>query len=699
MRLVSRVFVFASSLFIIIYGVLPGIFLLRGGFIEAYVAGKDLLAGTNPILFYRFPEFQRLIDISGLSTKILPTIVSTPPALLVESVMAVFPVFISRLLATAASFAAMVILAHAASAIAKSSNRMSYAVLLSSSFALATNFNSSQPLIIMTLMFALSFYAGTLKAERISGITLGLLFPFGAFAAIPAVLFLLSKKWKTFVYFLAASSAVIIVAYLIEGRTVFFFYLQKVFPYYLNGRVGNPFSIDYQTPWSLFRRVFIFDAALNPSPIIASKEAFLIAVSLFKAVVVIPCAYFFYRGITQEDYREALIAASFPVVLLSPTGYVFQFVLLAPAIVALAQTAIEEKRIKSARFFLVVFALACLPVYKLFPNYLPLHNLFLLYEELMLLLILFFSYLAFQSRKLPRRLLPVRALITAAIISAATFTLFLGDRSLARSFSSPVKSVLQPGPASEVAFSPALENDHLTYVTIDSATGQLIPESSALRLNSGANCYGISSDEAGRNFAIDRSDSGRGAVYFKTKMAHLTFIGSRGRISQAGDLGSFEQDGKLYVVDLDPGQISLLDTLNYLPFRVVASCFNSGIDDEIDYILDSLNSSYSIIRYSLTSGILSSRLIKFWPQSFCSENDEVFLARARGDSTEVVTFNRNEFDELLFALPGNIMDMRILQGKLYFSADFERGLNLPTIYEYPLDSDRSPLQIDKGAQP
>ena len=206
MRLVSRVFVFASTLFIIIYGILPGIFLLRVSFIAAYVAGRNLLAGMNPIVFYRFPDLQKLIDRSGFSTKFVPPLVSTPSSLLIDSLLAIFPISVSRFLTGAINLAALILLAHISSSVAKSSVKTSYLVILSSSFALATNFSVSQPMIILALLFVLSFYASSTNAEGTAGVALGIIFPFSAFAAIPAVLFLLSKKWRTFLYFVLSGA-------------------------------------------------------------------------------------------------------------------------------------------------------------------------------------------------------------------------------------------------------------------------------------------------------------------------------------------------------------------------------------------------------------------------------------------------------------------------------------------------------------
>lgn len=699
MRLVARVFVFASTLLIIIYGILPGLFLLRGGFIVAYVAGRNLLAGVNPILFYRFPYFQSLIDQSQLSTRVFPPLVSTPPSVLVNSLVAIFPPLVSRFLIAAISFGALILLVHISSSLTKSSVRTSYLVLLSSSFALATNFSSSAPMIILTFLFVLSFYALAIKAERASGLALGIIFPFSAFAAIPAVLFLLSKKWKTFLYFILASALIVGFTYLIEGRAALVYYIQKVFPYFLNGKVGNPFSTEYQTAWSFFRRMFVFNVTLNPSPIFASRDAYLLAVSLFKSLIIVPCAYFFYKGVTQEDYRESLTAATFVAVLMSPTGSVFQLVLLAPGIISMAETALEENRLKTARLFLVLYALGCLPIFRVLENYLGIQNLFLLYEEFIVVFLLYLGYLFFQLRKLRGHLLPVRAAITSAVISAVTVTLFLGDRTLMKSTFSPAEPVLEKGMSGAMAFSPALQDGRLTYITSDSASGRLIPFGSSLAVDGRDNCYGVASDQYGYNLAMDGIQSGQPVVYFKTRGADVSFRGANASVSRDGDIGSFESNGKVYLVDLDPREISPLDTLDFLPFRIIASCLNAGIDNEIDFVLDSLNSSFSVVRYDLSTRRISSSQIPFRPSSICAEDDNLYLVHGENDSTEVTVVYSGTAQARLLALRGNIEDMAVLGHNLYFSSDFDRGMNFPTIYRYPLEDLAMKERSIKSSQP
>lgn len=655
---------------------------MGGGFIPSYVAGENLLRGIDPTIFYRFPDFQKLIDVSGLSSKVFFSAIATPASFLIDSLIAIPPAAVSKFLLTAVNLAALVLLVHVSARLAKSLVRTAYLVFLSSSFALATNFSSSEPFIILTLFFVMAFYAFAMEADGAAGFILGLVFPFEAFAAIPAALFLLSKKWRILVYFVISSLLILSITCLIVGESTIVYYLQRVFPFYLNGKVQNPFSISYQTAWSFCRRLFLYDATFNTHPITVSRNAYVLAISFFKAVVAVPSAYFFYRGVEKKNPREAFIAATMSIIFLSPTGTTFQLVLLAPAIICLAQTALDEGRTNAARVFIVLYALSCMPFYVVLSSYLKIENPFLLYERLFLLIMLFISYLVFESRFLSRGLLAVRAGIIGATIVAVTATLYFGD-STPKTTEPPLAVPALSGSELEVAgFSPTLCENRLAYVTVNS--GSLILTSNQIENVTGDshNCYRLSSENGGENYVFETTKEREVTSSFKTKNGTASFVGESGSISHNGDFGAFSQTGKLYVVDLRSKHTSLVDSVDILPFKITQCNFNTGRNSEIAVAIDSLNGSYSIGAYDLLSHKVSTFPIGFPVSLVCADGDNFYMTFEDGDSTSVWLMKNSDMPTEFFAVHGNIIDISVLNHDLYFSSDFERGLNLPTIYRY-----------------
>lgn len=505
MRLIAKIFVFVSALFIILYGILPGFFRVEGNFIASYVAGKSLLRGIDPMVFYRFPDFQRLIDASGLSNRIFSLAASTPATFIFDALIAIPPVALSKFLVTAIDLVALVLLVHATAKLATSSVRTAYLVFLSSSYVLATNYSSAEPFIILTLFFATSFIAFSMKAEKAAGVILGLVFPFKVFFAIPAILFLLARKWRVFTYFVLSSLFVIVVTYLVVGESTIAYYMQRVFPFYINGRLQDPFSISYQTGWSFFKRLFFFSPTLNPDPVLSSRTAYVFSISLFKAFTIVPPTYFFYRGIEKNNSREAFVASTFPVIFLSPTGTTFQLLLLAPAIICLAQAALDEQRISTAKLFIVLYAMACIPFFSGLADYLKVQTPILLYERFLLLLSIYVVYLIFQLRTLSRHLLAWRMSMTAALIAAVTVTLYFGDNTPRTTSQFPAVPVLSGDQLETAAFSPALSRGGLIYVGIDSASRNYTVQNEAPLSDQSGNCYHVSASNDGTSLMIETS--------------------------------------------------------------------------------------------------------------------------------------------------------------------------------------------------
>ncbi|HUI31171.1 MAG TPA: glycosyltransferase 87 family protein [Candidatus Acidoferrales bacterium] len=688
MRLFARIFVFASSLFIILYGILPGFFKVEGDFIAFYVAGRNILHGTDPVLFYRFPDFQQLVDTSGLSTRIFSVASSTPASFLIDTILAVAPAGFSKFILTAINIAAFVLLVHVSAKLANSSIRTAYVVFLSSSFALATNFSSGEPFIIVSLFFALAFLAFSISAERASGTILGVIFPFEVFAIAPALLFLLAKRWKVFIYFLLMSLILLSIAYLLVGESTIVYYLQRVFPFYFNARVLNPFSISYQTAWSFLRTIFLLDPALNPHPLFASARGYMFSISMFKALVLVPSAYFFYRGIEKKNAREALVAGTFPVLFLSPTAASYQLVLMAPAIICLGQTALEEQKTATARLFIVLYVLACLPIHSFLSNSLNIQTPFILFERFFLLVSIYAAYLIFQMRHLPKHLLAVRMSITTAIIAAVTITLYAGTSDMTSTV--PAVPVLSGDQLRSVAFSPAVFGNKLEYVGLDSTSQNYVIKSGSDPnfLDPPENCYRVSIDEKGENSGIETTDENRIVVSFRTEYGTRFFAGTNCSVSRDGDLGSFITGGKLFIVDLRERQIPVVDSMNILPFKITQETFNvekkfaGSSTKEIVLLIDSLNGANSIATYNPATRNLQTHRTVLHASAISADGEEFYATSEDGDSTSIWSQRGDDQPIKLFSVHGNIMDINVADHTLYFSSDFERGLSFPTIYRW-----------------
>ncbi len=682
MRLIVRLFLFASSLFIVLYGILPGLFSLQGDFIASFVAGRSFLNGVNPVMFYRFPLFQRLIEQSGFSSGLVSYAGAAPSSIIADAVLALPPAVVGRFLFTALNVAAIFTLVHTTANISGATIRTAYLIFLSSSFALAVNFQSSEPFILLTLLFVLAFYAYSKGRVAACGAILGLTFPFSPLTAIPALFFLLSTRWRVFTYFIVAAVLTLAMTYVVVGQTAIVYYFQRIFPAYINGRIMNPFSESYQTAWSFFRRLFVYNQTLNPHPVIGSTTAYLVAVSVFRAAVIVPTAYFFYKGLSIGKTRDALVAASFPIMFLSPAAATPDMIILAPAVIVLVKSALEEGQRKTAYSFAVLYAIACLPNLSTISHYLRFSSLLIDYERFFVLISFYVAYLLYQKRVVPARLRRMRAALTAAVVCAVSLTLYLGDHSLQPSSPLPLHPALEGAALEGIGFSPGLRSWKLICIGSDSESENFIPHGIKLPKLGGHSVYKYSSDQSGRNFAIETVQNGASILYFRTHSAESAFPGRQASVSPDGDYGAFVRHGKIFILDLDQYYFYPVDSLSLMPYIISSCTFNSGINNELDFIIDSLNSSYSIGTYNLFSRKVSTLPLPFQPSLICSEGDDYYVTQDVADTTKLWKLSADSGLTNLFAMRGNIFDIAVLRRSLYLSSDFRRGLDYPTVYKY-----------------
>ncbi len=686
MRLTARLFVFASSLFIALYGILPGFFKLKGNFIASFVAGRSFLQGIDPVVFYRFPLFQRLIDQRGLADGILTYVANAPSWIMADAVLAILPASVGRFLLTGVNVAALFLLVHVTSKLAGAEKRTAYLVVLTSSFALATNFQSSEPYILLTLLLVLAFYAFSINRLGACGAFLGLAFPFNPFFAIPAIFFLLSAKWRTFTYFAVVAAAILALTFVVVGESAVVYYFQRILPAYINGRIMNPFSESYQTAWSLFRRLFIYNQTLNAHPLLDSTSAYIAVTSVFKATVIVPCAYFFYKGLSLGKPGDALAAISFPIIFLSPTAAASHLFILAPAIVVLVQSALGQGQRKKATVLAVLYAVACLPNFSFLWKHIGISNPLLDYYRFAILVALYVIYLVSGRHVVPAEQRPARTAMTIAVIAAVSITLFFGDRSAQPSSPLPLKPALEGIALENADFSPGLRSGMLTYISYDSISTSLTPAGIDLGKLANRHFYRYCSDRAGTNYALETAEDGKSVSYFRTKGAQKSYEGRSVSISRDGDYGAFMTDGKICILDLDPRFISAVDTLSLLPYKMSRSTFNSSKNNEIVFLIDSLNSSYSIGSYNLFSRRLATQVLPFRASLICPDGDDVYVTQEVADTTKLWQLSPGTAPALLLSMRANIYDITVLNHILYLSSDYRRGLDFPTIYEFVRDT-------------
>ena len=686
MRLIVRIFVFTSTIFILLYGVLPGLMRVEGDFIAYYTAGKFIRSGNNPDELYKFGKLQQQIDETGNSSSARSFITSTPVEVIVDALVSIPPLPFSKFLVTLINLLAVFLMIHMTASISKAPLSLAYLVFISSSYVMAANFRWCEPYLIIGMIYVLAFYSISVNANKIAGASLGFIFPLKIFSVIPATLLLLTRNWKAVVYFIMTAVLITVISIIVLGGNTIAHYVQKILPFYLDGLVGDPFSTSNQSAWSFFRRLFVYNESLNPVPLYQSTSAYLLAISIFKSIAVVVPAYFFHRAAEHKSPREAIAAASFPITLLSPIGTTYQIILLAPAIVALAQTEFERNNTWLSRTYILMYAIICIPFYISVERYLKTTSPFLLYERFLLIFLLFLIYMVAEFRTVSKSTLLTRISTISVLTAALTVSLYLGSTRISYANHQIYTTALPSSAAIYPSIDPTpISGDTLAYIRYHSDANKFLPESFPRLLSDSVNYYSISISDSKKSAAISTVLQGHKMVYFSTTHKQATFQGENPEVSSDGNWGTFLNKGNVYIVSLRPADVEIVDSISVLPFRVTECKFDRGDNHHIYFSVDSLQDEKSIYSYSLLDHSLIPVLSNMSFTTFCVHGGRIFYTESEVDSTALFFF-LNQKVRKLFSVRGDILNLSASNQWLYFASDANRGLWLPTIYKFRFSS-------------
>jgi hypothetical protein len=161
--------------------------------------------------------------------------------------------------------------------------------VLLSGYAALNTLRFGQPYILGSLSCILGYYARLKGRPVLAGMCLGLFSPIKYFPAGILAYFAFRKEWKVV---LGGATAILIVTLVSIGVLGW-----KIHEDFLSSVLGNhfiaklemqdPFTASYQSFDSLFRRLFIFDATLNPQPLWALPRLYSVGVTITKVSILL----------------------------------------------------------------------------------------------------------------------------------------------------------------------------------------------------------------------------------------------------------------------------------------------------------------------------------------------------------------------------------------------------------------------------
>jgi Glycosyltransferase family 87 len=204
--------------------------------------------------------------------------------------------------------------------------------VLLSGYAVVGALRLGQPYIVVSLSCILGYYARLKGRPILAGMCFGLFTPIKYFPVVILVYFAFRKEWKVVVGGAAAILMVTALSVGILGWQIHEEFLSSVLGNHLIAKLDlqNPFTASYQSFDSLFRRLFIYDARLNPQPLSALPRLQGIAVLMTKASILLAAIGTLVKLARSGDGATGPSIGILGVVtlLLAPATATYHFVLL-----------------------------------------------------------------------------------------------------------------------------------------------------------------------------------------------------------------------------------------------------------------------------------------------------------------------------------------------------------------------------------
>jgi hypothetical protein len=234
--------------------------------------------------------------------------------------------------------------------------------ILLSGYAVINTLRFGQPYIAVSLSCIAGYYAYLKDRPVLAGMCFGLFLPLKYFPAVILIYFAFRKDWKVVLGGGLVVSLIALVSVGLLGWKIHETFLSSVFGNHLIGVLSeqDPYTASFQSFDSLFRRLFVYDAALNPRPWFVFPPLQMIGVLVVKALIM-----FSAFATIAKLARNGVVAAAAPsigilgilILLEAPATATYHFVLLWLPVGLLVQYLFCERDRASGYFILGTYAL------------------------------------------------------------------------------------------------------------------------------------------------------------------------------------------------------------------------------------------------------------------------------------------------------------------------------------------------------
>lgn len=205
--------------------------------------------------------------------------------------------------------------------------------ILLSGYAVSNSLRLGQPYIVCSLLCILGFYAYRKDRPIAAGVCFGLFSPIKYLPVGYLAYFAWRRNYKVVLGGAVAICAIGALSIGILGWKIHEEFLTQVLGHHLIGQLGlqDPFTASFQSFDSLFRRLFVFDAAFNPHPVAAAPMLQVAAVAAVKLSLLAAAAAALLklaRGNAGAAVGPSLGIVGILILLIAPATATYHFVLL-----------------------------------------------------------------------------------------------------------------------------------------------------------------------------------------------------------------------------------------------------------------------------------------------------------------------------------------------------------------------------------
>jgi len=165
-------------------------------------------------------------------------------------------------------------------------------LILSSGTAIISGLRFGQPYILISTFCILGYYLYRARRPWQAGACLGLFVPIKYFPVVILAYFASRKEWRVLLGGAAAIAGVALVSIAVLGWEIHQTFLLSILGNHLTGHLSlqaqaPPFTAVYQSFDTLFNRLFEFDPALNPRPLLAAPLLAMIGIIAVKGAILL----------------------------------------------------------------------------------------------------------------------------------------------------------------------------------------------------------------------------------------------------------------------------------------------------------------------------------------------------------------------------------------------------------------------------